>query len=81
MALEVLEFTFLILAIVFSIIAIEQTKLIRAVMGLMGVTVSIGILFLLLGAYQLAILQLLIYAGGVIALFIVVILLTRGVEE
>lgn len=79
--LESLEFILLVLTVVFAIMAIEYTHLIKSVMGLLGVAASIGILFFLLGAYQVAILQLLVYAGGIVALFIVVILLTRGVEE
>jgi len=76
-----LELTLLVAAVVFAILAIEQTKLVRAVMGLLGMTVAIGVIFFLLGAYQVAVLQLLLYAGGIIALFMIVISLTSGVED
>jgi len=79
--LEGLELTLLVAAVVFAILAIEQTKLVRAVMGLLGMTVAIGVIFFLLGAYQVAVLQLLLYAGGIIALFMIVISLTSGVED
>ncbi len=79
--LEGLELTLLVASVLFAILAVEQSRLYRAVMGLLGVTVAIGVLFFLLGAYQLAVLQLLVYAGGIIALFMIVIMLTRGVEE
>ncbi len=79
--LENIEFILLVLTVIFAIVAIEHTHLIKSVMGLLGVTAGIGVIFFLLGAYQIAILQLLVYAGGIVALFIVVILLTRGVEE
>ncbi|MDJ0270792.1 MAG: NADH-quinone oxidoreductase subunit J [Aigarchaeota archaeon] len=79
--LEGLELTLLVASVLFAILAVEQPRLYRAVMGLLGVTVAVGVLFFLLGAYQLAVLQLLVYAGGIIALFMIVIMLTRGVEE
>jgi NADH-quinone oxidoreductase subunit J len=78
---EAIELGLLILAVIFAIIAVEQAKLIRSVMGLLGLTAVLGAIFFILGAYQVAIMQLLVYAGGVIALFLFVILLTRGVED
>ncbi len=81
METEAIELGLLILAVIFAIIAVEQSKLIRSVMGLLGLTAVLGVIFFILGAYQVAIMQILVYAGGVIALFLFVILLTRGVEE
>ncbi|MDW8084092.1 MAG: NADH-quinone oxidoreductase subunit J [Candidatus Caldarchaeum sp.] len=81
MAVELLEIGLLVAAVVFAIAAVEQARLVRSVIGLLGYTASLGVLFLVLGAYPVAILQLLVYAGGIVALFIFVILLTRGVEE
>ncbi|MEM3031633.1 MAG: NADH-quinone oxidoreductase subunit J [Nitrososphaerota archaeon] len=81
MSTESVELGLLILAVIFAIIAIEQSRLIRSVMGLLGLTAVLGVIFFILGAYQVAIMQLLVYAGGIIALFLFVILLTRGVEE
>lgn len=81
MAVELLEIALLLAAVVFAIAAVEQARLVRSVIGLLGYTASLGVLFLVLGAYPVAILQLLVYAGGIVALFIFVILLTRGVEE
>jgi NADH-quinone oxidoreductase subunit J len=78
---EMLEMGLLILALIFAVIAVEQARLVRSVMGLLGLTAVIGVIFFVLGAYQVAIMQLLVYAGGIIALFIFVILLTRGVED
>ncbi|MCS6784790.1 MAG: NADH-quinone oxidoreductase subunit J [Candidatus Caldarchaeum sp.] len=81
MTIELLELALLGAAVFFAILAVEQSKLVRSVIGLLGYTATLGILFLVLGAYPIAILQLLVYAGGIVALFIFVILLTRGVEE
>jgi len=81
LAYEGLELALLAATVALAILAIEQARLVRAVMSLLGMTAMIGVIFFLLGAYQVAIMQLLVYAGGIIALFIIVILLTRGVEE
>lgn len=81
MSIDLLEAILLVVAIVFAILAVEQNRLIRSVIGLLGYTATLGVLFLVLGAYPVAILQLLVYAGGIVALFIFVILLTKGVEE
>ena len=78
---EPIELGLLILSVIFAIIAVEQAKLVRSVMGLLGLTAVLGAIFFILGAYQVAIMQILVYAGGVIALFLFVILLTKGVED
>ncbi|MDJ0273096.1 MAG: NADH-quinone oxidoreductase subunit J [Candidatus Caldarchaeum sp.] len=80
-SLELLEMVLLIAAAVFAVAAVEQGRLVRSVIALLGYTATLGVLFFVLGAYPVAILQLLVYAGGIIALFIFVILLTKGVEK
>jgi len=81
MNMDFLELILLTVAVVFAVIAVEQGKLIRSVMGLLGYTATLGIIFFVLGAYPVAVIQLLVYAGGIVALFVFVILLTKGVEE
>jgi NADH:ubiquinone oxidoreductase subunit 6 (subunit J) len=44
-------------------------------------TLSLGLLFMTLGAFHVGLFQILAYSGGTIALFIAVIMLTRRVEE
>jgi NADH-quinone oxidoreductase subunit J len=79
--LEFIEIVLLVAAAFFAMLAVEQNRLIRSVMSLFGYTATLGVLFFVLGAYPVAILQLLVYAGGIVALFLFVILLTRGFEE
>ncbi|MEM1945945.1 MAG: NADH-quinone oxidoreductase subunit J [Candidatus Caldarchaeum sp.] len=81
MNLDFLEVLLLAVSVLFAIIAVEQGKLVRSVMSLLGYTATLGIIFFILGAYPVAVFQLLIYAGGIIALFIFVIILTKGYEE
>lgn len=78
MAQEVVELSLLMVMILSSFFAVEARRLTRAVFGLFTATASLGGIFLLLGAFQVGLLQLLIYAGGLIALFVMVVLLTTG---
>lgn len=79
--IDVIQSVVLILMVGFAIVAIEAKRLYRAIFGLLGMTVSLGILFFSLSAYQVGIIQLLVYSGGIIALFVMVLSLTQGVEE
>ncbi|MEM4280715.1 MAG: NADH-quinone oxidoreductase subunit J [Candidatus Caldarchaeum sp.] len=81
MNLDFVEMLLLAVSVLFAVIAVEQSRLVRSVMSLLGYTATLGVIFFILGAYPVAIFQLLIYAGGIIALFIFVIILTKGYEE
>ncbi len=76
-----LEFFLIGLILVLSIIAIEIRSLFRATLVFAVMCTSIGVLFWLLGAYYVAIFQLLIYAGAMVVLLIAVIALTAGEER
>ncbi|MEM2095538.1 MAG: NADH-quinone oxidoreductase subunit J [Candidatus Caldarchaeum sp.] len=80
-SLDLFEVLLLAAAVLFAILAVEQSRLVRSVMGLLGYTATLGVIFFILGAYPVALFQLLIYAGGIVALFLFVILLTKGYEE
>ncbi len=69
------------LSVIFSILAVEVNSLYRAIFGLFGMTATLGILFILMAAYYAGIAQLLVYAGGLIALMLVVVSLTEGKER
>ncbi len=81
MNLDFIEILLLVIAVTFAFIAVGQERLVRSVMGLLGYTATLGVIFFVLGAYPVGIFQLLIYAGGIVALFLFVILLTKGYEE
>lgn len=76
-----LELFLLILVLVLSIITIEIRSLFRAILVFAVMCTSIGILFWLLGAYYVAVFQLLIYAGAMVVLLLAVIALTAGEER
>jgi len=62
--------------VVFALLTVEVEDLLYAVLCLWAMTVSIAALFWLLGAPYVAVFQLVVYAGAVVVLFIVAIMLT-----
>ena len=80
MALEGLESILLAVLVISSIIAVESERLIRSVLGFLVFTLTLGVLFLLLSAYQLGLMVFLVYSGAAIALLLMVIMLTKGKE-
>ena len=65
-----------IITIALAILAVEIKDILRAVYCLCGFFISIGVFFWMFNAPYLAVFQLLIYSGAIIALFIAVIMLT-----
>lgn len=64
-----------VLAIVGAVITVASARPLRAAMGLLVHVVALAALYLTLNSHLLAVLQLLIYAGAVVVLFVFVILL------
>ncbi|MEM8607717.1 MAG: NADH-quinone oxidoreductase subunit J [Myxococcota bacterium] len=64
-----------IFAIVGAIITVSARRPLRAAMGLLVHIVSLAGMFLTLNAHLLAALQLLVYAGAIVVLFVFVIML------
>lgn len=81
MILEGLELLLLILAVAFAALAVETRNLTRSVFSLLLFTATIGFIFVLQGAVHIGALQLIVYSGGVTALFLVMIMLTARRDE
>ncbi|MEM2910044.1 MAG: NADH-quinone oxidoreductase subunit J [Nitrososphaerota archaeon] len=81
MIYETASLILLSLSVAFSILAVEANSLYRSIFGLFGMTATIGVLFILMAAYYVGIAQLLVYAGGLIALMLIVVSLTAGKEK
>lgn len=73
---DLLSIIFVVITIALAIMAVEIKDVLKSVYCLFGFFICIGIFFWLFNAPYLAVFQLLIYAGAIIALFIVVIMLT-----
>ena len=78
----------LILFIIFAMFAVAsalalifQTHPVNSALSLIGVMISLAILYLLLGAEFIAAAQLIVYAGAIMVLFLFVIMLLNAGEE
>ncbi|MCX8182561.1 MAG: NADH-quinone oxidoreductase subunit J [Candidatus Methanomethyliaceae archaeon] len=80
-AFEALQAILMILTVIFAIATLEIKKLLYAVLSFCGMCVSIGALYWLLDAHYIAVYQLLVYAGGIVTLFIAALTLTTLKEE
>src|SRR5208283_4274721 len=74
-------FIFAIVAVVAAINLVVQTHPISSALSLIGVMASLAVLYLLLGAEFIAAAQLIVYAGAIMVLFVVVMLLNAGAES
>jgi NADH-quinone oxidoreductase subunit J len=74
--MEILIFSILaIVAVVCSVLVISQRSPIASALFLIATMVSLAILFLMLNAPFLAVIQVIVYAGAIMVLFIFVIML------
>jgi len=73
---------FAFIAVASAISLVVQTHPISSALSLVGVMVSLAVLYLLLGAEFLAAAQIIVYAGAVMVLFVfVIMLLNAGTEH
>lgn len=78
----VLFFLFAGIAVVGAIALIVAREPIHSALSLILVMVSLAVLYLLLGAEFIAAVQIIVYAGAIMVLFVfVIMLLNAGVEE
>ncbi|MEM2942488.1 MAG: NADH-quinone oxidoreductase subunit J [Candidatus Bathyarchaeia archaeon] len=77
MLMDILELILLGAVCFFAILTVELKDLLYTVISLAAMAVSLGAVFWLLNAPYVAVFQILIYAGAVIVLFIVAVMLTR----
>ncbi|MCD6504721.1 NADH-quinone oxidoreductase subunit J [Candidatus Bathyarchaeota archaeon] len=68
-------------AVALALLTVEVKDLLYAILSFCGMCVAIGAIFWLLNAPYVAVFQILIYAGAVVALFIAAIMLTTRKES
>lgn len=73
---DLVQLMLLILAVAFAVVTIEVKDLIYAILFFCLMCISIGVFYWSLSAPYVAVFQLLIYAGAVVALFVVAVMLT-----
>jgi NADH-quinone oxidoreductase subunit J len=72
---------FAIIAVICGISVITRTHPIASALSLIGVMCSLAVLYLLLGAEFVAMVQIIVYAGAIMVLFIFVIMLLNAGAE
>ena len=72
---DILFYFFAVLAVVCSLLVVFSRNAVNAAMFLIVTFLSMAALFVLLGAYFLAVLQVLVYAGAVVVLFLFIVML------
>jgi len=78
----ILFLVFATIAVVAAINLVVQTHPISSALSLIGVMGSLAVLYLLLGAEFLAAVQIIVYAGAIMVLFVfVIMLLNAGAEK
>lgn len=78
---DAIQIILMALTVILAITTLEIKKLLYAILSFCGMCVSIGALYWLLDAHYLAVYQLLVYAGGIVTLFIAALTLTTLKEE
>ncbi len=81
MGLSLLEVAFYVISvviIVFSILSVTTSRIMRAATYLLLVLMGTGVIYGLLGYTYLSAVQIIVYAGGIIVLYIFSVLLTRS---
>ena len=65
----------------FAILAVELKDILYAILSFCGMCITVGALFWILNAPYVAVFQLLVYAGAIVALFIAAVMLTTRKER
>ena len=69
------------LAVILALATVELRDILHAIIAFCGTSITIGALFWLLNAPYVAVFQLLIYAGAIVALFTATVMLTTRKES
>ena len=71
----------MILTVLLAILTVELKDILYAILSFCGMCILIGIIFWTLNAPYVAVFQLLVYAGAIVALFIAAVMLTTRKEQ
>lgn len=77
----ILYFVVALIIIVFSVMTVTSRKILRAATYLLFVLLGVGVFYFQLGYQFLGAVQIAVYAGGIMVLFVFSILLTRHPDE
>jgi NADH:ubiquinone oxidoreductase subunit 6 (subunit J) len=71
----------MIITVVFALVTVELKDILHAILSFCGMCITIGAIFWLLNAPYVAVFQLLIYAGAIVALFTATVMFTTRKES
>jgi len=71
----------MILTVLLALLTVEVKDILYAILSFCGMCILMGIIFWILNAPYVAIFQLLVYAGAIVALFIAAVMLTTRRER
>ena len=71
----------MILTVLLAILTVELKDILYAILSFCGMCILIGVIFWTLNAPYVAVFQLLVYAGAIVALFIAAVMLTTRKEQ
>jgi len=71
----------MILTVLLAILTVELKDILYAILSFCGMCILVGVIFWTLNAPYVAVFQLLVYAGAIVALFIAAVMLTTRKEQ
>jgi NADH-quinone oxidoreductase subunit J len=80
-AMALLFWAFALIAVVGALFVISRRNLIAAVMGMVGSFLGIAAIYMMLYAQFLAVIQMLVYAGAIMVLFVFVVMILNRPED
>ena len=79
--MEILFYIFAVLAIIAALSVVLQRTPVYSALSLIVVLASLAVIYLLLGAPFIAMIQIIVYAGAIMVLFVLVIMLLNAGHE
>ncbi|RLE41699.1 short chain dehydrogenase, partial [Candidatus Woesearchaeota archaeon] len=71
----------MILALILAVLTVELKDILYSILSFCGMCIVLGVIFWILNAPYVAVFQILVYAGAIVAMFIATVMLTTRKER
>jgi len=71
----------MILALILAVLTVELEDILYSILSFCGMCIVLGVIFWILNAPYVAVFQMLVYAGAIVAMFIAAVMLTTRKER
>ncbi len=71
----------MILTLIFAVLTVELKDILYSILSFCGMCIVLGVIFWILNAPYVAVFQMLVYAGAIVAMFIAAVMLTTRRER